>query len=108
MKASANVEPFGGYHRQLSTDTDPTLTSVLPRTPAGEYLRRFWHPIALSSELRDKPTLVRLLGEDLVLFRTKKGRVALLHRRCAHRGMSLEYGIIGDDGIRCAYHGWMY
>jgi 5,5'-dehydrodivanillate O-demethylase oxygenase subunit len=86
------------------------LTSVGPGTPAGELLRRYWHPVAMLPELGDAaPTKhVRLLGEDLVLFRDLRGRVGLLADHCSHRGASLLYGRVEERGIACAYHGWLY
>jgi nitrite reductase/ring-hydroxylating ferredoxin subunit len=100
--------PYRGYdNRPLSAD-DSLLTRVGPGTPCGEYMRRYWHPFMLSSELKELPRPVRLLGEDLVVFRDGAGRLGLLHRQCAHRGTSLEFGIIAERGIRCCYHGWHY
>lgn len=87
---------------------DPELTQVGPGTPCGEYLRRFWHPIALTSMVTELPLRVRRLGEDLVLFRDGSGQYGLLHLYCAHRNTSLEYGIIEQTGIRCCYHGWLF
>ena len=84
------------------------LTHSGPGTPCGEYLRRYWHPFMLASELKDLPVALRLLGEDLVVFRDQSGRLGLLHRHCAHRGTSLEFGIPQERGIRCCYHGWHY
>jgi nitrite reductase/ring-hydroxylating ferredoxin subunit len=84
------------------------LTHVGRRTPGGEYLRRFWHPVALASELGDVPLPLRVLAEDLVLFRDGRGRLGLLHRHCSHRGASLEFGVVAERGIRCCYHGWVY
>lgn len=77
-------------------------------TLGGEYLRCFWWPVALAEEVRDIPVPVKLLGEELVLFRDLSGRLTLLGAYCSHRRASLEYGIIQADGIRCAYHGWCY
>src|SRR5215467_14217657 len=77
-------------------------------TLGGEYLRCFWWPVALAEEVRDIPVPVKLLGEELVLFRDLSGRLTLLGAHCSHRRASLEYGIIQPDGIRCAYHGWCY
>jgi nitrite reductase/ring-hydroxylating ferredoxin subunit len=54
------------------------------------------------------PRKVRILGEDLVLFRDRKGRVGLLYPRCMHRGTTLYYGKVEDEGIRCCYHGWLF
>jgi len=84
------------------------LTQVGRGTPYGEVLRRYWQPIALSSDANTTPHHVRVLGEDLILFRTGRGRPGLLYPRCAHRGASLFYGGVERDGIRCCYHGWVY
>jgi len=99
---------YGGYYNRPQQNDDTLLTHVGPGTPCGEYLRRYWHPFLLSSELKDLPVAVRLLGEDLVAFRDKSGRLGLLHRNCAHRGASLEFGIPAERGIRCCYHGWHF
>jgi 5,5'-dehydrodivanillate O-demethylase oxygenase subunit len=94
----------------LTKDENAFLTRVGPGTPAGELLRRYWHPVAVAQELTaEQPThFVRLLGENLVLFRDKLGRVGLIADRCAHRGVSLCYGRVEERGISCAYHGWLY
>jgi phenylpropionate dioxygenase-like ring-hydroxylating dioxygenase large terminal subunit len=86
------------------------LTRVGPATPAGELLRRYWQPVALSEELPcgGAPLAVKILGEDLVLFRDDKGRAGLLGIRCSHRGTDLSYGRVEDGGLRCLYHGWLY
>ena len=105
---SASGQPFSGYHAKRGITEDAELTHVGPGTPGGEYLRRFWQPVALSSELGELPLNVRMLGEDLVLFRTRKGELGLLERHCSHRGASLEYGLPSDQGIVCCYHGWHY
>ena len=100
--------PYSGYYRRPKTDPDTLLTDVMPGAPCGEYMRRYWHPFMLESELEDLPVPVRLLGEDLVVFRDGQGRLGLLHRQCIHRGTSLEFGIVADRGIRCCYHGWHF
>jgi len=102
-----------GYDISLSQESDEELTRVGPRTPCGDYLRRFWHPVALTAELGERPMKLRILGEDLVLFREaatdgRVGRIGLVHRRCPHRGASLEYGVCESHGIRCCYHGWIF
>jgi len=72
-------------------------------------MRRYWHPIAATAELDGNPVkAVKLLGESLVLYRDKRGRLGLLAEACAHRRASLAYGILENDGLRCAYHGWLY
>jgi nitrite reductase/ring-hydroxylating ferredoxin subunit len=96
-----------GYGRPMPLH-NAELTEAGPGTPAGELLRRFWQPVGLSAELTDLPRAVRILGEDLVLFRDGQGRVGLLDAHCAHRGTSLYYGRIEPEGIRCCYHGWLF
>ena len=87
---------------------DATLTQVGPGTPGGELLRRYWHPIAVAAEVTARPRNVRVLGEDLILFRDGRGRPGLLYPRCCHRGTTLYYGKVEPDGIRCCYHGWLF
>ena len=106
-------EPSGtyvGYDKTgiIALPPEDLLHRVGPGTPCGEYLRRFWQPIFLSSMLRDLPVRIRRLGEDLVIFRDGSGRLGLVHANCSHRNTSLEYGIIEEKGIRCCYHGWHY
>ena len=93
----------------LTAEQNELLTRIGPGTPCGEMMRRYWHPIAAVSEFDGKWTRrVRLLGEDLVLFRDKQGRVGLIAEACPHRRASLALGIPTQDGIRCPYHGWAF
>jgi phthalate 4,5-dioxygenase len=94
----------------LTADENEMLTRVGPGTPAGELLRRYWQPIAIAKDLSDESPVkfVRILGEDLVLFQSKKGELGLLEDRCSHRGASLSYGRVEERGIACPYHGWLY
>lgn len=93
----------------LTKELNDRLTRVGHGTPMGNLLRRYWHPVGVVSELEREPVQpVRLLGEDLVLFRTERGELGLVEPRCAHRGLSLAYGIPRENGLRCAYHGWTY
>lgn len=94
----------------MTREENEILTRVGPGTPMGELLRRYWQPAALSEDLPPGglPRPVRLLGEDLVLFRDDKGRVGLLGIHCSHRGTDLSYGRLEDGGLRCIYHGWLY
>src|SRR5229473_262318 len=99
---------YSGYlHRQVPQE-DTELTHVGPDSPCGEYMRRFWNPICFSDELKDLPQRVRILGEDLVAFRDGSGAVGVLELHCPHRGTSLEFGLVGEKGIRCCYHGWLF
>lgn len=84
------------------------LTEVGKGSPMGELLRRYWHPVGLSGDATATPRVVRALGEDLILFRDGSGKAGLLHQRCAHRGASLYYGRVEENGIRCCYHGWLF
>ena len=98
-----------GYGRTGAVPAENTeLTHVTLGSPMGELLRRYWQPVCLSSDIDELPKLTRILGEELVAFRDKRGRVGVLDAHCAHRGTSLEYGRIEDNGIRCCYHGWLY
>ncbi len=94
----------------VSIEENELLTRVGPGTPGGELLRRYWQPAALAEELPlgSAPLPVRLLGEELVLFRDDRGQPGLLGIHCAHRGADLSYGRLEDGGIRCIYHGWLY
>jgi len=93
----------------LSQKENERLTHVGPRTPAGELLRRYWHPVAAAAGSKDQPIKrVRLLGEDLVLYRGEDGGYGLVAERCPHRGASLAYGRIEGASLRCAYHGWLF
>jgi phenylpropionate dioxygenase-like ring-hydroxylating dioxygenase large terminal subunit len=84
------------------------LAEVGPGTPMGELLRRYWHPVGTTADATDTPRKVRVLGEDLILFRDGSGRPGLVHPNCAHRGSSLYYGKVEERGIRCCYHGWLF
>ena len=94
----------------LTAEQNELLTRVGPGTPCGDMMRRYWHPIAAVSELAGLKwnKRVRLLGEDLVLYRDKQGRMGLITEQCPHRRASLAYGIPTDNGIRCPYHGWEF
>ena len=100
----------------LSQELNERLCNTGPGTLAGEYFRRYWQPIALSAEVRPggKPKQLKILGEELVLFRPEasgrdeQSRPGLLGLHCSHRLTSLAYGRVEDGGIRCPFHGWLY
>jgi phenylpropionate dioxygenase-like ring-hydroxylating dioxygenase large terminal subunit len=96
-----------GYGRPRPTSMRE-LTEVGPGTSMGELLRRYWHPVGLSGDAAATPRAVRVLGEDLILFRDGPGRAGLVLARCAHRGTTLYYGRVEARGIRCCYHGWLF
>jgi 5,5'-dehydrodivanillate O-demethylase oxygenase subunit len=104
MTATAN-----GRLKVLSAEKNRILTQVGPGTPVGELLRRYWMPIAGASELDTKNPIkpMRLMGEDLVLYKDRGGRIGLLDRHCPHRRADLAHGLVEENGIRCNYHGWL-
>lgn len=99
---------FQGYALAGSPGYDEELAHVGPGTPCGEMLRRYWQPVAIADEIGELPKGVRILGEDLVVFRMPQGEFGLVHRQCPHRRASLEFGKCEARGIRCAYHGWLF
>lgn len=93
----------------LTKELNEKLTRIGPGTPMGKLFRRYWQPIAGTCELDETPTKkIRLLGEDLVVYRDKSGNLGLVQEQCPHRGVSLEYGILEEEGLRCQYHGWCF
>jgi phenylpropionate dioxygenase-like ring-hydroxylating dioxygenase large terminal subunit len=108
QRAPFLAKPYSAYRHRERPPADDELTRVGPGTPCGEYLRRFWQPVVVASELRDVPNRLRILGEDLVAYRDRSGTIGLLELHCAHRGTSLEFGLVGERGIRCCYHGWLF
>jgi 5,5'-dehydrodivanillate O-demethylase oxygenase subunit len=93
----------------LSAEKNRLLTEVGPGTPMGGLLRRYWMPVAGVSEFDRRATKpIRLMGEDLVLYRDLQGRFGLVDRRCAHRRADLALGVVEDEGLRCQYHGWRF
>ena len=98
-----------GYGRIANVPVeDAELTRVGCGTPMGELLRRYWQPVCLSADIDELAKFTRILGEELVVFRDRRGRVGVLDAHCCHRGASLEYGRVEDEGIRCCYHGWLF
>ena len=107
-KAPFLNERYGAYYHRDIPNEDEDLTHVGPGTPCGEWFRRFWHPVVFSDELKDLPKAIRILDEELVVFRDRSGNLGCLELHCSHRGTSLEFGLIEEKGIRCCYHGWLY
>ncbi len=93
----------------LTAEQNAQLTQVGPGTPMGDVLRHYWYPVCFTRELEEFPVKkARLLGEDWAVFKTKQGDYGIVAERCPHRGASLVYGIVDDDGLRCGYHGWKF
>lgn len=93
----------------ITAEQNQLLTQTGPDTPGGKFLRMYWWPIAAGVDLEKEPVQpVRLLSENLTLYKDLKGNVGLIGDRCAHRAISLAYGIPQENGLRCAYHGWTY
>src|SRR5215469_10470961 len=106
--SDVDSKPEGYAYGRRAQHSNKLLTEVGPGTQMGGLMRRYWHPVAVSSEVTDLPRKVKILGEDLIVFRDRRGRPGLLYPRCMHRGTSLLYGKIEDEGIRCCYHGWLF
>ena len=93
----------------LTKEANERLTRVGPGTPGGNLLRRYWWPVATYAELAKEPVLpVKILGENLALYRSPNGDLGIMAERCPHRGASMVYGIPEDGGLRCPYHGWKF
>ena len=94
----------------LSAEQNDRISRVGPGKPAGTLLRGYWQPAALVDELDSERPIrpIRLMGEDLMIYRDDKGRYGLLGRSCPHRGTDLTYGRLEDGGLRCAFHGWLF
>jgi len=107
-QAATKQSPDGNNYGRGPLTWDAEMTEVAPGTPCGEFMRRYWHPVAVSANVTTRPQNLRILGEDLILFRDGSGRPGLLYPRCAHRGTTLYYGKVDEHGIRCCYHGWQF
>tara|TARA_A100001037_G_scaffold40129_1_gene31225 strand:- start:5498 stop:6844 length:1347 start_codon:yes stop_codon:yes gene_type:complete len=94
----------------MSAEDNRLVTEIAPNTGCGDLMRRYWQPAALTEELGgERPVVrVRLLGEDLVLFRNDDGTYGLIGRNCPHRGADLCFGRLEDGGLRCPFHGWLF
>jgi phthalate 4,5-dioxygenase oxygenase subunit len=94
----------------LSAEDNEYLCRVGPGTPMGDLFRQYWIPAIRSDEVAPdgRPLRVRLLGEDLIGFRTGSGAVGLVQNNCPHRGASLFFGRNEEAGLRCVYHGWKF
>lgn len=94
----------------ISAERNDLMTRITAGKPAGELLRRYWQPVAVSEELTTPRPIrpVELLGEQFVLFRDEAGQLAFMDRDCPHRGADLAYGRLENGGLRCPFHGWLF
>ncbi len=93
----------------LSPAENERWTRVGPGTLCGELMRRYWIPIAPYAQLLEDPVRkVRVLGEDLGLYKNRQGGLGLIGDRYLHRLVDLQWGIPDENGLRCPYHGWLY
>ena len=93
----------------LTQEQNERMTSVGAGTPMGDLMRRYWHPIAVSSQFAASGTRpIKLLGESLVLYRDRSGKLGLVGERCPHRRAGMVFGVPEPEGLRCAYHGWYF
>lgn len=94
----------------LTREQNDRLTRIGPGTPGGELMRRYWQPLCAVEQLRDQPhkKRVRILGEDLVVFRKADGGYSCVQEKCPHRNASMYFAFVEPDGIRCCYHGWKF
>ena len=93
----------------MNESENSVFTRTSPGTPMGDLMRRYWHPIAAETQFDGIETkAVRLMGEDLVLYKDLGGNYGLIDRKCAHRRADLSYGFVEKEGIRCNYHGWLF
>ncbi len=93
----------------LDHKSNKLLSEVGAGTPMGQLMRRYWQPIGAVSELARKPVKsVRLMGEDLVLYKDLSGNYGLVDRHCPHRRADMKFGFPEECGLRCSYHGWQF
>jgi phthalate 4,5-dioxygenase oxygenase subunit len=95
----------------LSAADNDYLCRVGPGTPMGKVFREYWIPAVRSDELPSPdcpPMRVKLLGEELIGYRTTSGKVGLMQNSCPHRGASMFFGRNEEEGLRCVYHGWKF
>jgi nitrite reductase/ring-hydroxylating ferredoxin subunit len=103
-----SMDRSGRAYGRPKAQPDYDLVLCGPGTKGGELLRRYWQPLARSEEAGRLPRLVKILDEELILFRDGSGRPGLLYPRCMHRGTSLLYARVEQNGVRCCYHGWLF
>jgi 5,5'-dehydrodivanillate O-demethylase len=103
---------FTSMGRSMQDDLKPyapDFARVENGALAGQFLSRFWQPVALSDDLVfGRPKRIKRLGTFYTLYRGEDGATRLTQDRCPHRGTSLAYGWVEGNSIRCRYHGWKF
>ena len=94
----------------LSKEDNEALTRTGPDTSGGKLLRQYWQPVAMLSDLPENgaPLPLKVMDENLVLFRDEHNQLGLLGQHCPHRRADLSYGRVEGGGLRCLYHGWVF
>ena len=105
---SLDKDIYKGYSQTRPLGYDQQISHTDYGAPGGEYLRRYWHQVALTAEVSTTPLQIKILGEDLIIFKTTESKIGLVHKNCPHRRTSLFYGKCESKGIRCCYHGWLF
>jgi phthalate 4,5-dioxygenase len=111
MKAESMYKASREILRNFTREENDALTRVAPGTLMGNLFRQYWIPVVPVEHLAEpggQPLRLKLLGEDLVLFRQRSGQLGLIGAYCSHRLGPLFFGRVEDDGLRCPYHGWKY
>ncbi len=108
MTIEAPIHFVGRAYGHKPGHPDEDLVRCGPGTLGGELLRRYWQPVAMAEDATARPKLIKVLDEELILFRNGAGEAGLLYPRCVHRGTTLLYGKVEEEGIRCCYHGWLF
>jgi phthalate 4,5-dioxygenase oxygenase subunit len=111
MEAESMYKASREVLRNFTREENDALTRVAPGTLMGNLFRQYWIPIVPIEHLAEpggRPLRLKLLGEDLVLFRQRRGQVGLIGAYCSHRLGPLFFGRVEDDGLRCPYHGWKF
>lgn len=103
-----HAQPISGHHHRPRLVEESWLKQISFGEADGNYVRRYCDPFMITSEVRDTPEVVRVLGGYLVLFRDQGGGLGLLYKHCMHRSTSLEFGIPAERSIRCCHHGWLF
>ena len=104
------VVPNGIIKTMLSAEKNARLTQSGPGTPGGKLLRRYWQALWPACDFTgERPKKrMKVMDEDLVVYRGEDGSFGCVAEHCTHRGCSLYYGFLEGSAIRCAYHGWKF